>query len=69
MKISYLVAESGAGDSVLTGYASTLMTVGGAIIGLFFGKFSKALGRLTLGIGVCIDVLAFACLPGLPHGR
>ena len=62
MNISYLVAESGAGDSVLTGYASTLMTVGGAIIGLFFGKFSKALGRLTLGIGVCIDVLAFACL-------
>lgn len=62
MNISYLVAETGAGDSVLSGYASTLMTVGGAIIGLFFGKASKVLGRLTLGVGVAIDVLAFVCL-------
>ena len=65
MNISYLVTETGAGDSVLAGYASTLMTVGGAIIGLFFGKFSKVLGRFTLGVGVCIDVLAFFCLKTL----
>lgn len=62
MNISFLIDETGAGDSVLAGYASTLMTVGGAIIGLFFGKFRKILGRWTLGIGVAIDVLAFVCL-------
>ena len=62
MNISYLVTETGAGDSVLSGYASTLMTVGGAIIGLFFGKFSKYLKRWTLGVGVLIDVIAFVCL-------
>ncbi len=62
MNISYLVTETGAGDSVLAGYASTLMTVGGAIIGLFFGKARKVLKRWTLGVGVLIDVLAFVCL-------
>lgn len=62
MNISYLVTETGAGDSVLAGYASTLMTVGGAVIGLFFGKARKILKRWTLGVGVLLDVLAFICL-------
>lgn len=62
MNISYLVAETGAGDSVLSGYAGTLMTVGGAIIGLVFGKARKYLKRWTLGVGVLIDVVAFICL-------
>ena len=58
MNIAFRVEEAGVGNAVLSGYASTLMTVGGFIISLFFGKVSQALKRYTLGISVCIAVVA-----------
>lgn len=58
MNVSFLVTETGVGGSVVSGYASTLMTVGGFIIGLFFGKLSGLTKKATFAIGAFIDVLA-----------
>ncbi len=60
MNVSYLAVENGMG-SVEAGYASTLMTVGGFIIGLFFGKLAPKLGRLTTTVGCIIDFAALMC--------
>lgn len=62
MNISYLVEESGAGGSVLAGYASTMMTVGGFFISLFYGKIASVLKRWTFAVGVLIDVMAMFIL-------
>lgn len=62
MNVSYLVEESGAGGSVLSGYAATMMTVGGFFISLFYGKIASILKRWTFSVGVLIDVVAMFIL-------
>lgn len=62
MNISFLVEETGAGGSVLAGYASTMMTVGGFFISLFYGKIASILKRWTFSVGVLIDVAAMFIL-------
>ena len=62
MNISFLIQDSGAGDSVLAGYASTMMTVGGFAISLFYGKIASLLKRWTFSFGVLIDVIAMLIL-------
>lgn len=62
MNISFLIEESGAGSSVLAGYASTMMTVGGFVVSLFYGKIASILKRWTFSFGILIDVIAMFIL-------
>lgn len=62
MNISFLVVDVGVGDSVLAGYASTMMTVGGFIVAAFYGKLFSVMKRWTFSFGCLIDVVAMICL-------
>ena len=47
INLSFYVAETGLGDSSLTGVLSFVMTIAGAISGFLFGGIRKRLGKLT----------------------
>lgn len=54
MNLAFLVEEVGVGGSVLAGYGSTMMTVGGVLSGLVYGKVASLLKRWTLSFGILL---------------
>lgn len=54
---SYLVAEKGLGDSSASGLAISLFAIGGAVMGILYGKLSNFLRQYTISAGcLCFAV-------------
>ncbi len=57
--LSMYVTESGIGNSVVAGWAATVFLLGGTLMGIVFGKFSKRLGVFTIPLGFLFMAAGF----------
>ncbi|MCD8150835.1 MAG: MFS transporter, partial [Clostridiales bacterium] len=57
--LSMYVTEFGIGNSVVAGWAATVFLLGGTLMGIAFGIFSKRLGVFTIPLGFLFMVAGF----------
>ena len=57
--VAMLVQERGTGSSVTAGTAATVLLLGGAIVGLVFGKIAAKIGKLTISAGFLMMVIGY----------
>ena len=67
--LAMLVEERSIGNSVTAGTAATILLLGGAIMGVLFGKVAAKIGKMTIPLGFGMMVLGFLMIyfiPGVP---
>ena len=57
--LSMYVEEFGIGNSTVSGMAATVFLLGGTLMGVFFGAFSRRLGRFTIPLGFAFMAAGF----------
>lgn len=57
--LSMLIAEKGIGGSTLTGVAAAVYLLGGALLGLVFGKLNSLLNMYTIPAGFLLLIIGF----------
>lgn len=65
--LSTHIAQSGLGNSAVSGYVMATQMCGGVITGFFFGRLSKKLGDYTVAVAFTVIFIGMLILSLFPH--